>query len=595
MNIETDRESSEGNTREALEKKEAVMEKLLAGDPLGFVHGWRHIPEEIDLKKKIVYSLTVGGECLSIWAYKQILPFIEKHGVEEFERSIFPRLLGKKVEDRYTQYEIRQELEKCLVEHTQKAYGPHARIFFTKDPKEEDRKAFAEAGGIPSPEDVRVFFLLLKLAMDNMEETDVRAIEVLVFFGYVLDIRVLDYLTSYFHKENDFLAELLLVKMRFRKTGMPAQKHMQDTDVEELFQTVDKKEHTPEEEESICKDALLELLEETEIYSINFAVARCVLFLQLKEDAEIVAKLVEKAKNKQKAVRMQCVVAFSSLVHIPEIEESLLASLENADDDIKLQAQISISLAIPHMSRKAPEMVAHFVSWMETKAIKYDMYLPGVLVCAQKLRHPGTEKLYQEYCALLLNSHIEVKTHLVKKIPQVFSELISTDMIVEESLKTLHIDGEKEKGAGSLIFPSPEMCPEKQRSGHSRAGALKDLEDILRVLFATYPSLNILADLLSRTASLVRKAFLEEQIRVLFEKNPERNWRYWVTLMGIAAQNAGSFTEAARKDISAHLEELEKHWAYTVREEAKKRRAEMKSTLLDVPGAQKSPAELLFE
>lgn len=582
MNAETERAAAEVETRGALEEKEAASERLAAPDTLSIVHGWRFVPDEIDLKKRIVYSLAMGVECLAVWAYKQILPFIEQYGVAEFESAVFPKLMVKRVEDRYTQYEIRQELERCVVAQTQRIYQEHAAVFFQRRPSEKARRQLVEAALRPSRDEIRVLFLLLRLTMENMEETDVRIIEVLVFFGYVLDVRVFEYLTAHFQKEKDFQAELLLVKMKFRQAGIPPQQHLNEAEIAELFKTTPRKEQTPAEEEAVCKAALLELLAETELYSVTFAVTRCSVFLQSLADAEMVQRLVEKSKDAQKAVRMQCVVVFSSIAHLEAVEAALLEMLSDADDDIKLQARISVALAIPHARTKAAAMISHFVEWVESKSIKYEMYLPGALITAKKTGHPETDRLYREYCRFLMNSQKELKSYVVETIPQVFGEFISSDLLVAESLKGLTISSSKT--AGSVVFPSPDMSPETEPAETQYTGqcAASNLEAILECLFSSVVSLNLLLELLAQLSPLISRSFLSHLISKLLQKDPERNWRYWTKLMRLAADAKDSLTAATKHQLLEQLKQLETHWAHAVRLAAKKCRQELTGGLAEI-------------
>src|SRR5699024_8626216 len=109
------------------------------------------------------------------------------------------------------------------------------------------------------------------------------------------------YLMGYFQKEKDLLLEMLLVTMQYKKNNMPVQMHLKDSEIEEVFEPIKRKELTDKEAEDLAKKILLELEEESEVFFVCFSIIRCLSYLECTYDKEIAQIPIRKSKNKNKA------------------------------------------------------------------------------------------------------------------------------------------------------------------------------------------------------------------------------------------------------------------------------------------------------
>ncbi|KAI5190705.1 hypothetical protein NEMIN01_1170 [Nematocida minor] len=559
---------SEGK-RSPLLQKETPIEKVAISDALSLMHGWRFVPDEIELKKRMLYALAVGFECLSIWVYKQIIPYADKYGSAEFESTIFPKLMQGQAQTKYAQAEIRQEIEKNIIALGRRMYGQHLDIFLAKDLTKEQIKGFIEysSKGVGDKSPVRVLFCLLKLLITEIEESDIRTIELIVFLGHILDSRIFDYLVSYFHKEKDLLLEILLVKMKYRVIDIPCQKHLTDEDIGEIFGALKKVSYTEEEEEKLAKKIVLDLSDEVEVTSANFFIMRALVYIKCKPDQEILQKMIEKMKNKNKAVRMQCVIILQAFAEFEGVTDALIAALDDADDDIKNQARVSLSVAIPTTQTKKEELIDYYTKWIIDEKYDYIEQLPEILLTAKETGHAKHSELYGEYCALLEKETGNVQVQLAQKIVKIFSLYIREEDLITENMINMKIE---EKKGGQIVFPSPDMSAEGAAKKYSVDKAVHDLEEIVNIFMKAGETAECVVEMLPELRKLFRNSFTGKVLETLYERDPERNWRYWMNLLKTTEKIKEHIGETQKDRIKKRVKELTRHWASAVRAEAKR-------------------------
>ncbi|OAG29607.1 hypothetical protein NEDG_00740 [Nematocida displodere] len=571
MDTNADKALGERNPATALGEKDHAVDKVSLAEALNIMHGWRFVPDTINLKKRMLYALTVSFDSLSIWVYKQIVPFIDAYGVAEFEAAILPRLLKEKNNLKYATFEIRQELEQSAIVVTRRIYGEHASTFFTKTPAPQSVQALRSAAIVPAEKEVGTLYVLLQLILAEIDEADARIIEVLVFFGYILDQRLFDFLISYFHQEKDFLLELLLIKMRFAKTGLPENKFLSEAQINGLFKDTERKEYGKEGAEALSKEILLELSEDKDVASVNFAITRCCAYIDCRPDPEVVGIIVKRATDRNKAVRMQAAAVFPLVAGHPGVSERLLQLLEDADDEVKYQARKSIGLAIPRAKGMAAELIARFVSWKSQRKTEELRHLPEALIAAKKLNHPSTDALYDEYCAALLTgSHPKhIVAALLAPAEKVFALFIRQEQVIEEELRTMHIDGKDSEKSQGLSFPSPKITSECVEEKYFETEALSNLEGVVTRLADTLGTAEMCFALLPKVTDIMKGASIEQVVESFFLKDPNRNWRYWTGLFALVGSTRQHLGDKSRARIVGLLAPLKDHWAKAVRVEAR--------------------------
>jgi len=570
MSAETNRTPEQGERREALREKSEGAQRAAMEDALNLMHEWRFVPDEMELGQRVLYALTSGMNCSYLWVYKQIAAYIEKYGVEEFEKSVYPLLLRGLEERRYTIYEVRHEMEAVVVRIVKRMYGEDCALFFSNFPKKEEVEKFNKDKKKVERAHARAAYLMFQVLKQTIEEIDSRTVEVLVFFGHFLDSRIFWYLLSHFEeKEKDLALEILLVKKKYRETGIEEQKHLDDKEIESLFEGTARKSRTEEEEERQCREILVEMMEEEPSAAV-YSIARSREYLQRADDAEIFQKIVEKTKDRTQAVRMACVVALPGLLRYKGAEEALLSLLNDKEEEIREQAILSIESSIGESEHRTGEMLDHLVEWVGKGGARYARYLPGALVKAKRIGHPSVQALYEEYCNGLLEYPIFRRLTLIASVPEVFEEFISRERVLEEELKEMQVEDKKQKTG--VTFPSPEMV-EMPKKKFLCENALSNLEEIVEYLGGTLKTPECLVSLLHRISPMVRRGPLERVLVELYRRDPERRWRYWTELMGATKRLKNELGEGTVLAVRQELEKLEKHWAYTVRQAAKECRA----------------------
>lgn len=560
----TNKASDSEGGRSPFHQKETVVEKVITSDALSLMHGWRFVPDEIELKKRMLYALAVGFEYLSVWVYKQIIPYVDKYGSEDFETTIFPKLLQGQMQTKYTLTEIRQEIEKNIITLGKRMHGDYVDIFLMKNNEESKIKDFIENQELKDKRPIRTLYCLLRLLITEIEESDMRTIELIVFLGHMLDRRIFDYLITYFHKEKDLLLEILLMKMKYRVFKIPSQQHLTDKDMESVFNSLEIISYTPEEEEAFAKKIVIDLSDEQEISFANFFIMRGLMYIKYKPDAEILQKMIDKIDNKNKAVRMQCVIILQAFAQHKGVVDALIKALDDADDDIKNQARISLSVAIPTTLEKQSTLIDYYVKWTIEEEYDYTEQLADVLITAKKINHPKHTELYKEYCTLLEKESPDMKILLVQKAVEVFSLYIKPEDLLKEDLVNMRIEEKK-----NITFPSPELVGKTSyKKDYTESNAVSNLEDVINTFLHSQETVESVSAILPQLRSLLRTAFLEEIVEALYTRDPERNWRYWTALFKTTEQIKKYLREASKEKVRKHIKALTKHWASTVRAEA---------------------------
>lgn len=565
------KDSEREEKRDPFIQRESPVEKTSTPDGLNLMHGWRFVPDEIELKKRMLYALAVGFECLSIWVYKQILPYMEKYGSEEFEFTIFPKLLNGQLQSKYAITEIRQEIEKNIVSLVKQMYGVHAEVFLNKEvEKSKIEKFSAEFKGPVKKGCSRVLYCMLELLVSEIEESDIRTIELIVFLAQVLDKRIFDYLISYFHNEKDLLLEILLVKMKYRQMAKPEQKHLTEKDIKKLFNRVKEIKYTVEEEEDLAKKIILELSSEVEVSSVIFFNMRGLLYIKCKPDEGILQKMIEKLENKNKAVRMQCVIILQAFAQFNRVIDALIRALADPDDDIKNQARVSLAVAIPTVLERKEELIDLYIKWLIDENCNCIEQLPDILITAKKINHPKHVDLYKEYCLILEEETVSIQVLLIEKIGEVFELYINPEDLLKEDLMEMKIEDKKTL----LNFPSPDITQkkvEKPEHIYTPERAVCALERLLNIFTSSRETVESALKILPAVKDLVRPSFIQKTLHSLYEKDPGRNWRYWISLLEVTETLSDILTEANKEKTRTHIKRLTKHWASVVRAAAQKK------------------------
>ncbi|KAH9387213.1 uncharacterized protein NEMAJ01_2109 [Nematocida major] len=565
--------SSEGDAS-GLIQKEGIVEKVAISDELNLMHGWRFVPDEIELKKRVLYALTVGFKCLSTWVYKQIIPYVDTYGLAEFEASVFPRLLKGQTQSKYALTEIRQEIERNILVFVKRAYGENADIFLARSVDALKISRFKASQGVRDAVSVRMLYYMLRLLIVEIEESDIRTIELIVFLGQALDRRILDYLVSYFYKEKDLLLEILLVKMRHRKLQIPEQMHLRESEVAEIFQGVGAKlELSPEEEEKQAKEIVMDISNELDITYSSLFMLRALMYVECIPDTEILQKMTQKMESKNKAVRMECIALIHGFAGDEDVCEALMGALQDPDDDVKRQAQMSLSMAVPIVTKKQSELIEKYSEWFAKDKKRYAPHLPSVLIAAKKAKHEKHGELYREYCTLLEKAG-DTQRQLARKVADVFGLYIQREDVIAEDIVNLKIEDRK----NALTFPSPDIAEfdAREKKEYSPENAVCDLERVMGALVAEAGSAEKVVEMLPLCMHLLRAGFVQKMLLRLFERDPERNWRYWMRLLQTADKVKDSLTERAKASLKEHIKKLTAHWAHAVRIEAKKMDSQLK-------------------
>lgn len=563
----TNKASESEGERSPFLQKETVIEKLTTSDALGLMHGWRFVPDEIELKKRMLYALAVGFEYLSIWVYKQIVPYMDKYGSDDFETVIFPKLLQGQSQIKYALAEIRQEIEKNIIILGRRMYGEYIDIFLMKNNEKDKISEFIKDQALKDTGPVRTLYCLLRLLLTEIEESDMRTIELIVFLGHILDRRIFTYLISYFHKEKDLLLEILLMKMKYRLFKIPEQEHLTDKDIESIYKDIEIVSYTAEEEEILAKKIIIDLSSDAEMASANFFIMRGLLYIQCKPDAEILQKMIDKIQDKYKSVRMPCIIILQRFAHHKGVIDALIKALDDPDDDIKSQARISLAVAIPLASEKQDLLIDMYAKWIMDDNYNCIVQLPDVIIAAKQTNHPKHTDLYIEYCTVLMEEDQNIKVLLIHKAPDVFSLYIKPEDLLKESFINMKIE-DKKKG---ITFPSPEVTEEQMPSKkYSTLEAVSNLEEIIDMFLLSQDTVLSIIEILPRITHLIRKSFLEKIIDTLYNKDPERNWRYWTNLFKATEEIYKDLGGTTKEKVRIRIKALTKHWASTVRTEAKR-------------------------
>ncbi|KAI5186889.1 hypothetical protein NEHOM01_1778 [Nematocida homosporus] len=436
--METGEKSPEKDKQPLMLTREVNSGKIAAAEIFSVVNGWRFVPEDLELRKQVIYALTVGFDCLGIWVYKQIVPFITLYGIDEFETSILPRLLKNRAETRHNLQDVRQEIEQAVISTATAVYQDSISVFLGPT----TAAAISQLVSTPvnmSYKHRRTLIVLLQLVLADIDEADTKIVEIALFLAHVLDSRIFDYLVTHFYKEKDFLVELLLVRMKYAKSGLPPQKHMTDKEIDTLFGEMDQKTYSSTDIEKQARDLLLELSSEPEVSFLNFCLTRCLAYLECKWDAAIEQLIITAAANENKAVRMQAAVILQD-VHSSGAGQALLRLVEDPDDEVKAQAIASIAGSIGEGGVETGEAIDR-VSVEIKPGIKRGTveWLANVLVAAVRSDHKRTEEIYSVYCREITEGPREVRRVLVRSLPRVFKEFITEASIIEQNLKRLHI------------------------------------------------------------------------------------------------------------------------------------------------------------
>ncbi|KAI5180558.1 hypothetical protein NEOKW01_0862 [Nematocida sp. AWRm80] len=569
MNIDNQQKSEQGA---ALEEKEIVLDRVAVVDALNIMNSWRVVPDNISLKKRMVYALTVGIDCLSLWVYKQIIPFIEKYGIEEFETQIFPMLLKEREEVKFPMLEIRREIEKTVIEMAKKIYKEHIRVYLAANPKPEDIQALRKTEIQPDPNYVRGLFLLLKIVLKNIEDADIKTIEILVFFSLVLDFRIINYLIAYFQKEKDFVLELLLIKMTFAQKNIPEYNHLKETEINEVFGQIKKIEYTQEEAEKVAKEILIELFKDKEIPSVNFSILRCIMYLRCKKDPEITDLIVKQSKDKNKAVRMQCAAGLQMIASIEDVSEPLLSLLQDPDEDVVHQTKVSIAKSISKAAFNPSQLIDKYLEWYKEIKAETTEELAGILIKSKEINHPAEKQLYNEYCTETIKGSITTRRLLVPQLSKVFQEYITQELLLEENLRQIQI------GPGIKEGVTFQTQKEENIKAYEESNAIYNLETIIDASLLQQELWTPIIQLLPELKTILRTEFLETTLTALYNQDPQRNWRHWTLLLETTLNLKPSLSAAFRETILQSIQKLKTHWAHVVRKTATTIEASFQST-----------------
>jgi len=579
MSTETNKAVLEEKRRDVLEEREDAAHGMSVEEALGIMHGWRFIPDDIELSKRVVYALTVGLECAYVWVYKQVVTYIEMYGIEEFETNVYPSLYAGIKEYRYTMYEVRQEIESVVVQLVQKVYKKHARVFMTKTPKKEDVEEYNKEYVYNAEEDgkyVRAMYLLLQIVLKSIGDVDSRTVEIVVYFGYVLDRRVFDYLATHFCTEKDLLLETLLVKRQHAESGITKQQHMTEEEVEKLYgPEEERKEYTREEEEAQCKKILQELLEDKEVMNVIYGITRCSVHAQNTHDEEIYAKVAEKAKDKNKAVRMQCATELVHFTKYKGMASVLLGLLDDPDDDIKDQARVSVSVCIAKTEEMAEEMIEQYVEWVQKNSIEYAGYLPEIILKAKQIGSKHTETLYEEYCHALMSQRCAAKITLMPKMRTVFAQFIAPEKMLEESMKELCIEKktEEEDNKTEHTHTLADISDREQvQHRFATQNAMENMQEIVRHMLSilTPNTIDSIVELVAELVPLMSSVYIDKIIEEMISKDADRKWRYWTELIELVESVHDRLSNKTKDKVAVKIAELTKHWAHAVRVAARK-------------------------
>ncbi|KAI5162667.1 hypothetical protein NEAUS03_2043 [Nematocida ausubeli] len=562
--VNTNKTSENDEKKGPFLQKDAPVERVSPSDALSLMHGWRFVPDELELKKRMLYALAVGFECLSMWVYKQIIPYVDKYGGEDFESTIFPKLLSAQAQSKYTLTEIHQEIERNIVVLVKRMYPKHSEIFFTEDATEEAINEFRNDASQKDQDCIRVLYCFLQLFLTEIEELDVRTVELIFFLGKVLDCRIYDYLISYFSTEKDLLLEILVNKMKNRQMSMPEQRHLQDADIEKLFGTLEKITYTVKEEEDLAKKILLDLSKEMDVDPAVFFMIHALMFIKCKPDEIILEKIIDQMKNKNKAVRGQCTIILQAFSKYKGVTETLIKALEDADDDIKHQAKISLAVAIPQTVERQAELIDLYAKWIEEEECKYIEQLPYILIAAKNTNHQKHTDLYKAYCRIIQNTSVQMQVILLNKAVEIFSLYIKSEDLIMEEIKEMKIEDKKT----GIEFPSPDLTENAEVHSYSADDAVSDLERLLMILAGQEGTVDETIKILPKISKLVTSSFPSRLLLSLYERDPKRNWRYWTCLLNTTESMKNILSGTNKEKILEHIKKLTKHWASAVRKAA---------------------------
>ncbi|KAI5172836.1 hypothetical protein NEFER03_1852 [Nematocida sp. LUAm3] len=550
------------------EKEESLeMERMVEEKVLSVLNGWRVVPDDQPFKKKFMYALAVGYDCLSIWVHKQVIPFIDECGIDEFETQIFPRLLRLSAEVKFTMSETRQELEENIVNMTKRVYGELGKVFFEINPEEAAVEELEKRKICMSEKDRKTFLCLLQLCMVDLDMVDTRVMDRLFFLGHVVDNRIFDFLIEHFSKEQDLLLEILLIKIKHKKIRMPKQQHLTEAELDLVFGSEERKEYSSAWAEEEGKKILCRLLDSEELSIVVFAMQRALFYLEYVPDKEIAGIIIKKSKSKHKAIRMQSAMVLQCIMSMEGVPTALIEMCGDPDDEVKLQGILSISEEISEAKERQEEMISLFYEWLKDETAKYAISLPNVLIAAKKIEHPKVSELYERYCRLLVeNTSIRDKEELLSSIYEVFSLFITESMILEAELKQMKIDRKEMKT--SLVFPSPEIGASIDLLKYSCENAIINLEHIIEYLSSIPVLLNKIPSLFPLLMPLMKRKSFEGVLESLFQKDPGRAWRYWIDLCCSAEKILPALTEQCKTSLIGMLQPLKGHWAHAVRKQA---------------------------
>lgn len=575
--------------QEKQEEPLPIERRMSVVEAFSIMHGWRFIPDEIDLKKRMLYALNVGFESLSLWVYKQILPYIQEFGAEDFRASVLPHLLKRRASAKHAAYEMRKEIETSIVLVVKEAYGQDCDVYFQRLSPALKK----QYSGLQSKElgekHVEILHILLLLALAEVDDTDVRIIEIIVFLSYVLDRRILDYLVSYFHSEKDFLLELLLLRIRQNEIGVPLRTHLSDAQIDGIYKNTERVEYSKDAAKSKARDIILEISRESEPDSARFAVTRCLTYIQCTGELDMLDVIIDHSRSKNKAVRIQCALALAVLSEHAKAGAALCSLLKDRDTDVSRHAGVCLGHAIPRAVEMRGEMVEAFLG-ME-RGREHADFLPDVIIAAKKAGSPRALELYSMYIAELKRPFIS--SVLLRRLPDVLSLFVCPADILAREMAGVRVRGSPEPGKASHFLPEylqkqndclrdqgalNEEGKGKEEKGDVSESRLDSPQNILSAsesadgaailplllhlsknLEGALAVVSVLPQLSSYITALDMGAVVQDLLRI----DPQLKWRYWTSLAAALDQ---IHCLLSQKDQDLVLESLQALKSHRVRE-----------------------------
>jgi hypothetical protein len=586
--MDEDAELRKGGGPEADDSRKNVeglpAEELSMTAAFNIMYGWRFIPDDIPLKKRVLYGLGMGFEYLMVWVYKQILPFIDEYGVDEFEQTVLPRITKERGTSRYLLELVEAEIEEMAVEVVKKMYTDkelERLLAGCKGPSTLDKGK--SAGGTNSSgeqreqsrKDIRTLFCLFQLAAKHIEEKSVeersiRTIEIVAFFAYVLDERIFDYLISYLHSDKYMLLELLILKLRFSKEGHTPRRHLADEEIGKYFAKAEQQvEYTEEEMIGKIKGLLQEMGQEKDILSAKYVILSASQFLRHVRDDEVYELFFRMAENENKVIRLHFAMQVQYVVcpaKEGDLEVALRKILSDRDDEVRLVGRKALSALVCSLERQE-WAVDQFRAWAfsvvdaprdSVQYLECAAALPKVLVASPS---PEIYALFRRFWRSEWNA-LAVRTLLIPSLYTIYRALENGEDLVGE-MERLRVDSK------ALTFPSPEMAASPIERASVLSTYSDDLHSIVEDVLKGGTSLaQVLLGSLGEIASICRQEAVEAMVKRLFEKETGRNWRYKVSLIENSYKALEFCSDAFIEEYLSLLHPLRKDWAYAVRRSA---------------------------